>query len=188
MNLTISTRRRFLGSMAILSVGAAFGSVPEMLFSSRAKPDIQKQWDDFCELSGGSSYSNHALGDAINVKESSAGHLYKTGQAIFFGKENMVAVPAWIYWESDNRKPSDMLITFYEKKEGRLERMITYNRFEMEAIYKTYGQVNGLSFIKSSTPENMVVKTTIGKYKLKQHIGYFKSKEILFENNFIYHT
>jgi hypothetical protein len=172
--------------MAILSAGAAFGSFPGVLTSGRQKADLQKQWAAFCKLSGGVFYISLNDSDAHNTVEACKGHQYKTGQFIFFSKESIVAVPTWIFWENDNRKPADMLITFFEKKDGGLEKAITYNRYEMEAIYKTYEQLNELSFIKYTTPERIKVTTLIGKRKLKQEIGYFRNKEILFKNNFNY--
>ena len=186
MNLTKPTRRNFLSSMAMLSAGAVFVSFPAVLFSDRQKADLQKQWAAFCNLSGGASYSSFTDSDARIIDEACKGHQYKSGQAILFSKESIVATPTWIFWENDNRKPADMLITFFERKDGGLEKAITYNRFEMEAIYKTYEQLNELSFIRNDTPERIKVKTLISKRKLKQEIGYFRNKEILFKNNFNY--
>ena len=186
MNLAKPTRRSFLSSMAILSVGAAFGSFPGVLSSGRQKADLQKQWAAFCKLSGGAAYNSHAGSDAYNTVETCKGHQYKTGQAIFFSKESIVAIPTWIFWKNDNRKPADLLITFFEQKDERLKKAITYNRYEMEAIYKTFEQLNQLSFIKSDTPEKIEVKTLISQRTLKQEIRYFREKEILFKNNFNY--
>jgi hypothetical protein len=172
--------------MAILSGGAAFTSFPAVLFSGRQKADFKKQWAAFCNLSGGASYSSFTDSDAHNIDDPCKGHQYKTGQAILFSKESVVAIPTWIFWENDKRKPADMLITFFERKDGGLEKAITYNRFEMEAIYKTYEQLNELSFVKSATPEKITMKTLIVKQNLKQEVGYFRGKEIIFRNNFNY--
>ena len=170
MNLAKPTRRSFLSSMAILSAGAAFGSFPGVLSSGRQKADLKQQWASFCKLSGGASYNSLTGSDTHHTVETCKGHQYKTGQSIFFSKENIVAIPTWIFWENDNRNPADMLITFFEQKDGRLEKAIVYNHYEMEAIYKTYEQLNELSFVKSTTPEKIKVKTLIGKRKLKQEI------------------
>ena len=186
MNFNQPTRRSFLSSMAILSAGAAFGSVPNVLFGTRPKPDLQKQWAAFCNLSGGATYSSFTSSDAHSLDEACEGHQYKIGQAILFSKENIVAVPTWIFWANDKRKPADMMVTFFEKKDGSLAKAIRYNRFEMEAIYKTYEQVKELSFVKSTTPEKINVKTLIGKHTLKQEFIFFKDKDLLFKNNFKY--
>ena len=186
MNLAKPTRRSFLSSMAILSAGAAFGSFPGVLSSGGQKADLQKQWAAFCKLSGGASYNSLAGSDAHDTVETCEGHQYKTGQAVSFSRESIVAIPTWIFWKNDIRKPADMLITFFEQKDGRLKKAITYNRYEMAAIYKTYEQLNELSFVKSASPEKLKVKTLIGKNKLKQEIRYFREKEILFKNNFNY--
>ena len=186
MNLTKPTRRNFLSSMAMLSAGAVFVSFPTVLFSDKQKPDLQKQWAAFCNLSGGASYSSFTYSDTHNIDEACKGHQYKSGQAVFFNKESIVAIPTWIFWKNDNRKPADMLITFFERKDGGLKKAITYNRFEMEAIYKTYAQLNELSFVKSTTPEKIKIKTLIGKHKLKQEVTYFMDKYLLFKNNFNY--
>ncbi|MEO8852696.1 MAG: hypothetical protein ABI359_02900 [Ginsengibacter sp.] len=186
MNLTKPTRRTFLSSMAILSAGAAFGSIPSVLTSGRQKADLQKQWAAFCKLSGGASYNSLTGSDAGNTVEACKGHQYKLGQSIFFSKERIVAIPTWIFWKNDSRKPTDVLITFFEQKDGILEKAITYNRFELEAIYKSYEQLNELSFVKNTTPERIKVKTLIAKNSLKQEIQYLREKEILFKNNFNY--
>ena len=186
MNLTKPTRRNFLTSMAILSAGAAFGSFSDLFTSGKQKIEFQKKWETFCKLSGGKFYDSFDGSNTYSNNEACKGHQYKTGKAIFFNKENLIAIPTWIFWESDKRKPSDMLITFFEKKNGGLEKTITYNRYEMEAIYKTYEKLNELSFVKSATPEKFKMKTLIAKHKIKQEIGYFRGKEILFRNNFNY--
>jgi hypothetical protein len=171
--------------MVILSAGAAFRPVHGMFSSGRQQKDLQKEWAAFCKLSGGTLYNTFIKSDAYDIDEKSKGHQYKTGQAIFFSKENIVAIPKWVFWNNDS-KPADMYVIFLEEKDGKLEKAITYNRFEMEAIYKTYEHLNELSFIKNNTPEKITVKTLIGRRKLKQEIGYFREKEILFTNNFIY--
>ena len=180
MNLTKPTRRNFLSSMAILSAGAAFGSVPDLLSPGKPKSDLQKQWVAFSKLSGGAFYHSITGTEADTNTEPCKGHQYKKGKAIYFSKENLLAIPTWIFWENNSQKPSDVLITFFEKKDGRLQKAITYNRFEMEAIYKAYEQLNELSFIKNTAPENLKVKTLIKERTQKQVIQYFKEKEIIF--------
>jgi hypothetical protein len=174
--------------MAILSAGAAFVSVPDLLSPGKPKADLQKQWSAFCKLAGGASYNSITGTDDDSITEQCKGHQYKRGNSIYFAKENLLAVPTWIFWENNRSKPSDTLITFFEKKDGKLQKAITYNRFEMEAIYKAYEQLNELSFIKNTTPEYLKVKTLIKGRTKKQDIQYFKEKEIIFENHFIYNV
>lgn len=186
MNLNNPTRRNFLTSMAILSAGAAFGSIPDLLFSGQSIRDFQRQWASFCVLSGGVLYGNLSDDPSYKMEEACKGHQYKTGQAIFFRKEGIVAIPVWIFWNRDLKKPSDMFITFFEKKVEGLKKTMTYNRYEMDGLYKSYKQLNQLSFLKKTTPERIKVKTLVSKNKVKQEIGYFREKEILFKNNFHY--
>jgi hypothetical protein len=125
-----SSRRNFLGSLAILSAGSALGSITRLVSETPA-PDLYGEWKQFCRQNGGQFSSLSLPGTATFAP--CKGHWYETGETIAFPRHNLLAQPTWVFWSETKNKPADMLITLYENdadktKLGRL------NRFEWEAL------------------------------------------------------
>ncbi|MEO6684213.1 MAG: hypothetical protein ABIN48_15420 [Ginsengibacter sp.] len=188
MHLPKSTRRTFLSTMAIFSAGAAFGSLPAIIFSEKETANLEKEWETFYKLLQGIPQGIPQNEELNQSYLQCKGHSYKQGKAIYFDKEGLLAIPTWIFWENQQQKPSDVYITFYIKMENSLEKVATYNRYELNAIYKTQEKMNGLNFIRNKTSEKFTVKTLIKNRSNNQHIRYTKEKEVVFEDNIIYNS
>lgn len=125
-----SSRRNFLGSLAILSAGSVFGSVTRLVPETPA-PDLYVAWKQFCRQNGGQS-CNLALPGAAALAPCK-GHWYETGETIAFPQHNLLAQPTWVYWSEEKTKPADVIITLY-KNDAAKTKLARLNRFEWEAL------------------------------------------------------
>lgn len=125
-----SSRRNFLGSLAILSAGSAFGSVSRLVPEIPAT-DLHLAWKQFCRQNGG-QLCDLALPGAATLAPCK-GHWYKTGEVIAFPQHNLLAQPTWVFWSETMAKPADMVITLYENDAAKT-RLCRLNRFEWEAL------------------------------------------------------
>lgn len=125
-----SSRRNFLGSLAILSAGSAFGSLTRLV-PETPSPDLLREWKQFCRQNGG-QLSSLVLPD-ITTFAPCKGHWYETGEIIAFPQHNLLAQPTWVYWSEEKTKPADMVITLYENDSDKT-RLGRLNRFEWEAL------------------------------------------------------
>lgn len=130
MSNSQSSRRNFLGSLAILSAGSVFGSVTRYVPEAQAT-DLYREWKQFCRQNSGQSY-RLALPAAATLA-TCKGHWYETGEAIAFPRHNLLAQPTWMFWSETKNKPADMVITLYENN-GDKPRLGRLNRFEWEAL------------------------------------------------------
>src|ERR1043165_9519905 len=126
-----TSRRSFLGTLAILSAGAAFGSVRNFYTGEQTSSGLQQQWEDFCKLYGGQWHIGK-----IKLNEQASfvpcnGLVYKDGKMIHFPEEQILAIPTWIYREKEMAKPIDVVITFLNNDGQKICRM---TRFEMEGL------------------------------------------------------
>jgi hypothetical protein len=190
-------RRNFLGSLAILSVGTTFGSATKYF----AVPDptttdgLQKKWKAFWIKSGG-CIENIAHGDFVNNRKVTKGHFYKNGETIYFQKENIYALPTWIYW-GNRAKPADVIITFFEKGHS-LKKIASLNRYEMEALYRLSKEpgseellsasINKCKLIPGASTGKIISKVNIKKNSKIQDISYYKGQLLVFEDKLIHHT
>ncbi|HEU4902274.1 MAG TPA: hypothetical protein VFT06_05755, partial [Flavisolibacter sp.] len=168
MNQSQTSRRSFLGSLAILSAGAAFGSVTNF-FSASPDADLQQQWKEFCRQHGG-RVATGALPGIGNAPVPSKGHCFQHDAVIFFPDHNVLAQPTWIYWQEEKARPADVIITFYRNDEAK-SKLCRLNRFELKALQALPAadeQKDGLALLKemalhrsSSRPAPLSVKTTV---------------------------
>ena len=125
-----NSRRNFLGSLAILAAGTAFGSATKLFSDSTSTEDLEAQWKQFCRQQGGQTAG---LQMAIEPLLPNKGHWHKEGKVVFFPEPNLLVQPTWVYWSEDKRKPADVVMTFYENKDGN-KKLFRLNRFEWEAF------------------------------------------------------
>jgi hypothetical protein len=125
-----SSRRNFLGSLAILFAGSAFGSLTRLVPETPA-PDLYRAWKQFCRQNGG-QLCRLALPDAATLAPCK-GHWYETGEVIAFPQYNLLAQPTWVYWSEEKTKPADIIITLY-KNDAAKTKLARLNRFEWEGL------------------------------------------------------
>lgn len=125
-----NSRRKFLGSLAILTAGTAFGSATKFFPDSASTDDLETQWKQFCRQHGG---QNASLQTAIEPPLPNTGHWHEEGKMVYFSKHNLLAQPTWVYWSEDKRKPADVIITFYDSGNSD-KKLFRLNRFEWEAF------------------------------------------------------
>ena len=113
MTISQYNRRNFLSSIAILSVGTAFGSTIKHFSPANPANDLQKKWTAFWKKSGGRVYYSLTDLNSANNQKETKGHYYKYGEIIYFPKENILAQPTWIFW-NDRTKPADVVVTLFE--------------------------------------------------------------------------
>jgi len=195
MTISQYNRRNFLSSLAILSVGTAFGSKLNHFTPAIAANDLQKKWRAFWKKSGGSVFYSLADLNSLYNQKRTKGHRYKYGEIIYFAKENILAQPTWIFWSNDN-KPADVVVTLFENNHS-FKKIIRLNRYEMDALYRLAEgpnpeQLPVASFNNDISIENasMVIKTNpnIKKISQIQDISYYKERGLVFHKKFIYHT
>jgi hypothetical protein len=195
MNQSQTSRRSFLGSLAILSAGAAFGSATN-LFSAAPGEDLQQQWKQFCRQHSGLS-STEALPQTDGALLPSKGHFYQHGAVIFFPNHKVLAQPTWVYWHEEKTRPADVIITFYKNDEARTK-LFRLNRFELEALRAlpaTEEQKDGLTLLKeaaqhrtSAKPAPLAVKTNVRKGQQVHIFTRISEKEVLLKKKLIAHV
>jgi hypothetical protein len=195
MNQSQTSRRSFLGSLAILSAGAAFGSVTNLI-SATPGDDLQQQWKQFCRLHGG-RVATEALPEPASAPVPSKGHFFQHDAVIFFPDHNLLAQPTWVYWREEKTRPADVIITFYRNDEAK-SKLCRLNRFELEALQAltaTEEQKDGLALLKetaqrrsSSKQAPLVVRTSVRKGQQVHIFTKVLEKESLLKKQLIYHV
>jgi len=197
MQILQNSRRNFLSSMALFSAGIALKpaikNLPDIV---TCDDDLQKKWQSFWKIYGGEKYNALAdLQKQSNLPDTK-GHCYRNGDAIFFPKENIIALPVWIYWENNTLHPVDVVITLIEK--NSLKKIGRMNRFETDALYKTskkFYEDNLLTAfcnnLKPGAPDQFSLlknKISIAKDSYRQQVSYYKERSLIFHKKFIYHS
>jgi hypothetical protein len=191
-------RRNFLGSLAILSVGTTFGSATKYFTppNPSTTDGLQKKWKAFWIKSSGCISQNITHADFINNRKVTKGHFYKNGETIYFPKENIYALPTWIYWSSQT-KPVDVIITFFEESPS-LKKITSLNRYEMEALHHLSKEpdseellsatFNKCKLVPGASTGKIITKVNIKNNSKTQDISYYKGQLLVFEDKIIYHT
>ena len=195
MNQSQTSRRSFLGSLAILSAGAAFGAGTPF-FSAAPGADLQQQWKQFCRQHGGHE-ANETLPKGANALVPSKGHFFQHDAVIFFPEHNLLAQPTWVYWREEKTRPADVIITFYHNDETK-SKLCRLNRFELEALQALPAeddQKDGLALLKetekgraSSKQVPLLLKTTVRKGQQVHIVTKISGKESLLQKKLIYHV
>jgi hypothetical protein len=127
---THSSRRNFLGSIALLSAGTAFGTV-RCFVPGTVATDLQGLWKQFCRQNGGQRHD-----DKVSIADTlpgCKGHSYETGEMVAFYRHDLLAQPTWIYWSEEKKQAADIVITLY-KNDTAKTKLHRLNRFEWEAL------------------------------------------------------
>jgi hypothetical protein len=195
MQIYSNSRRNFLNSVAILSAGTVFKPTVKNIPFINEQEDLQEKWDFFSRISGGKKIYSYTDLPVQNNLFDTKGHQYKTGELIYFSKENILAQPVWIYWGT-NAKPVDVVITLFEKSD-LLKKITRVNRFDLDALYKLskdYDKDKLLTAfcnsLKSAFNQSSLVKNkiTITKKLQAQQVSYYKKNELIINKKFIYHA
>ncbi|MGZ3911200.1 MAG: hypothetical protein ACXVBR_14005 [Flavisolibacter sp.] len=197
MSLNPTSRRSFLGSMAILSAGAAFGSAASVISGTGHPTDLRKEWSDFCFYLGGLPSRKPAPLEKDPVLASCKGHTHQTGDLVHFRKDGLLAQPTWIFWDREKSHPSDVVITFFE--EGDLAKAFRINRFELQGIKELARESkagNLLSLLHQEAnkkenavkgPRNLDVRTCIVEGRKARVHAILAGKEEKIEKKLTYH-
>ena len=194
---TQNSRRNFLSSMAILSAGAAFGSVTDFISPGNSTKNLKQLWNSFCTQYYG--YPFISAGADKTVMDTCKGHYQKNGEMVFFSQEKLLAQPTWIYWGGNKSQPADIIITFYhnDKEQTKAFRV---NRFELEGLIgltagtNENGIITGFkeNIIKHSPngirQKGLVVKTTIQKGKYAKIFAANSTNKITIDSKLIYNS
>ncbi len=129
MHNSQSSRRSFLGSLAILSAGSVFGSFSRLV-PEAPTTDLYREWKQFCRQNGGQLSLLALPGTALAPCK---GHWYEVGEAIAFPLHNLLVQPTWVFWSEAKGKPADLVITLYENNAAKTK-LGRLNRFEWEAL------------------------------------------------------
>lgn len=198
MQIYQTSRRNFLSSIAILSIGTAIGS-PVTHFSSITdeEEDLQKKWKSYWKKCRGQKVNTNIDLQKHNNLFETKGHFYKNGEVIYFHHENILAQPTWIFWENNALKPADAIITLFENN-GSLKKIARLNRFEMNALYKISREYyddklltahcNSLKHIPVKGTSIIKNKITITKNSQIQQVDYYKDQALVLNKKFIYHS
>lgn len=191
-----NSRRSFISSLAILSAGTAIAGSPINLFSATEKTtDLQQVWKSYLKIAGAKEYTGSAVLDSIEITNTK-GHFPRFGNPVYLQPENVLARPVWIYWANNQLKPADVLINIYEN-EAPYKKIKTVNRYELAAMLQVFDKTGDAQLIlaspnKKDEPENSAcrlhVKTLIHKKFQIQHVSYFKNRQLLLNEKFIYNT
>src|SRR5664279_1864383 len=171
-----NSRRNFLSSMAMLSAAVVFKPITKNLPALQEEDDLQKKWKIFCEKAGGQN--SYTFNDSKLQPGflSTNGHAYLNGQAIYFPRENIYALPTWVYWKTNTFKPADVIITLFDgtstKKISRL------NRFEMDALYKV-SKDNAVDDLLTAHCNGQKQEALIGSSIMKSKTTFTKNARIL---------
>jgi len=195
MKVSQYNRRNFLGSLAILSVGTAFGSPAKHFSPVNSTNDLQEDWRKFWKKSGGSVY--HSLSDMNkgNNTTGTKGHSYKYGEVIYLPKENILAQPTWIYW--NGTRPADVIVTFFESNHSSSP-VIRLNRYEIDVLYRLSSEpgseellsafLNSGKRIRNSSTGIIKTKTSFKESSRIQEISYCEGQSVILHKKFIYHV
>lgn len=194
MNSSNTSRRSFLGSLAVLSAGAAFGSVSKILPLPQTE-DLQQLWKNFSTQNSGRHFTGALL--PVGNFPVAGGHFHRDGEAVVFPEHNLVARPTWIYWSEEKKRPSDVVITFYSA-EGENEKRFRLNRFELEALRAlpvNEESSDSIHLLKeswqktsASEPRLLKVKAKVRKGQQINIIASISEKETVLNKNIIYHV
>ena len=197
MQVSQNSRRNFLNSIAIVSAGAAFKPAIKYLPSITEQEDLQKKWESFWRKSGGKKFYTFTDLQKQNNLINTKGHLYKNGEIIYFSKENILAKPTWIYWETNALKPADAVITLFENNSS-LKKIARLNRFEIDALYKVSNDHCNDNLLEAhcnnakSSAGNAISllknKISITKNSQVQQVSYYKERTLVLHKKFIYHS
>ena len=186
-----NSRRSFLSSLAILSAGTVFSSVPGFITSS-GDTELQQLWKAFVRNHSGNKVtadkllSQQALCDAVQ------GHRVATGNHIHFATDGLIAVPCWSYWNK-HQKPSDLLVTFFSDGLQRAK-IICINRFELEGLTQllTGNEERSIKPLLSglkkrgASSQSLSIKTKITGGQPPETIATIAHRPISFTKNLIY--
>lgn len=197
MQISQNSRRNFLSSITILSAGIALKPAIKYLPGiTNGEDNLQKKWQSFWKISGGEKYNTFVQLQKQNNLPATKGHYYKNGDAIFFPKENMVALPVWIYWENNTSLPVDVVITLIEK--NSLKKIGRVNRFEIDALCKVSKNFSGdnllTAYCNNLKPKALDQfsllknKISITKNSCEQQVSYYKESSLVLHKKFIYHS
>lgn len=155
-----NSRRSFLGSLAILSAGAAMGrNLTDVLPGSSAN-GVKELWDLFCRQNNGRK-TKHAITNTSHQQPVACkGHKHQQGDVVFFAAENVLAQPVWIYW-SNQQQPADMLVQFFDNSTAQ-NKIATINRFELEALHRLTNEQNETAVLKRYTSDKKTEKLEPG--------------------------
>ncbi|WP_121353650.1 twin-arginine translocation signal domain-containing protein [Flavisolibacter nicotianae] len=194
MNSSNTSRRSFLGSLAVLSAGAAFGSVGQFLPLPQTE-DLQQLWKNFSTKNSGRRFSGTVQQDG-NLPVAN-GHFHRDGDAVVFSEHHLVAKPTWIYWNEEARRPSDVVVTFFSA-DGENEKLFRLNRFELEALQalpmeeETTDSIlllkRSLQKTSASKPPLLKVKAKVRKGQQVNIIASVLEKETVLNKKIIYHV
>lgn len=189
-----SSRRNFLGSLAILSAGSAFGSLTRLV-PETPSPDLLREWKQFCRQNGG-QLSSLVLPD-ITTFAPCKGHWYETGEIIAFPQHNLLAQPTWVYWSEEKTKPADVIITLY-KNDAAKTKLARLNRFEWEALQSLPADSEPQDVValmkKACTPytsakqrnKSVSLKVTVHKGRNINISTRLNQKEVIINKQFLY--
>ena len=196
MTTSQHNRRNFLSSLAILSVGSSFGN-PLHHFTGTAENDLMEKWKTFYTKAGGSITAFTANLNYTYDHPVTPGHQHIVGKSIFFEKENLLAVPTWIFWNNDQTEPADVIISIFQNDDSP-NKITRLNRFEVEALFKLskeYGQdqlllalCNNAKPARERTGAIVKNKTIIYKNSQHQQVSFYKNENLVFQKKFIHHT
>jgi hypothetical protein len=195
MQVYSNGRRNFLNNIVVLSAGTVFKPAIKHLPSIYEREDLQKKWESFWRKYGGKKYFALTNLQKNTVSFKTKGHEYKDGEVIYFSKENILAQPTWVYWENNTSKPSDVVITLFERK--TFKKITRLNCYEADALYKVskdHHEDNLLAACCNTLkPPNSSVlflknKMAITKNSKVQLLSYYKNQELILNKKFIYHS
>ena len=186
-----NSRRSFLSSLAIMSAGTVFSSVPGFITGS-GHTELQQLWKAFVRNHSGNKVTANKLLSQQALRGAVRGHRVATGDHIHFANEGLIAVPCWIYWHKHQR-PSDLLVTFFS--DGlQPAKIICINRFELECLTQLLAakEEQSLKPLLSSLKKQDVswmafsIKTKITGGQRPETIASIADKPISFTKNLIY--
>lgn len=189
-----SSRRLFLSSMAILTVGTAFGSVSGILPDIVPPADLKLLWKQFYLRQGGHATILQTETESVLPNK---GHWYEMGSVILFPKQNMLAQPTWVYWSENKKNAADVIITFYENNSKR-KKLFRLNRFEWEAfmqvpaiipqqdIFAIMNETCQSRSCKSKSPSLRPLKVNVRKGREVSITARLSEQEISIHKKFIY--
>lgn len=195
MQSSNNSRRRFLSSLAILSAGTVVAGSPTKLFSEdKHQPDLQQSWKLFVSNNAGREML-FAETPENAAATATPGHAAKTGRMLYFEKANLLVQPTWIYWQKDADKPADLLVHIHENK-APYKRLITLNRYEVEALVKTADKAAEENLLHAATIKNkhaaqpaiFAARTNIRKNKQTTEITYHKNNHLFINEKIIFHA
>jgi len=190
-----NSRRNFLSSMAILSAAVVCKPVIENIAPLTEEDDLQKKWKLFCEKSGGKNCYTLPDSKSRSGFLSTNGHAYRNGETMYFPHENVLAVPTWIYWETNTFRPADFIVTLFDGTS--LKKISRLNRFEMDALYKVskYNSIDNLLTAHCNAQKQDALigtsllksKTTFTKNARILQLSYYKENDIVINKKYIHH-